>query len=269
LYRSTKSYADNGRKQDEMLEKRGGLSRTRRLKEVNILRKAYQKNLPKQRNYNQNGPGKYDQIIKNEELQSCPTLRGCLEGRLTGVIFKNKLPYSTRARPSIDGDDLVGVMLVVLNGIPLSPTQNPSAITDIFDGIDPLPDQIGSIEVLRSVGYTNVYGPDGVNGVILITTKSGGNHAPAYNPGMVNISPKSFDKSKIFYSPRYTHQSGDNDFPDLRSTIYWNPAVKTDISGKATFKFFTADGPGTYKVTVEGLNAAGNLGRRVYRFSVE
>lgn len=196
-------------------------------------------------------------------------MQGCLEGRITGVIFKNGLPRSTRARPSIDGDDLVGVMLVVLNGVPLSPTRNASAITDIFEGTDPLPDQIGSIEVLRSVGYTNVYGPEGVNGVILITTKSGGNHASAYNPSIVNISPKSFDKAKVFYSPQYARSEYTNDFVDLRSTIYWNPTVKTDVSGKASFKFFAGDGPGTYKVTVEGLNAAGNLGRKIYRFSVQ
>jgi hypothetical protein len=267
LYRSTKSYADNGKKQDEMLEKRGGLSRVKRLKEVSIVAKTYQKNLPKQRNYNQNGPGKYDQIIKNEDLQSCPTLQGCLEGRITGVIFKNGLPFSTRATPSIDGNALAAALLVVLDGVPLSPVDNASTIEAIFQYNDPAPDQIATIEILRSVNYTNVYGAP--NGVLLITTKNGGNHAAAYNPGIVNISPKSFDKAKVFYSPRYARTEYTNDFVDLRSTIYWNPTVKTDVGGKASFKFFAGDGPGTYKVTVEGLNAAGNLGRKIYRFSVQ
>ncbi|RZL15960.1 MAG: TonB-dependent receptor, partial [Pedobacter sp.] len=268
LYRSTKSYAENGRKQDEVLEKRGGLSRAKRLKEVNIVAKAYQKNLPKQRNYNQNGPGKYDQIIKNEELQSCPNLAACLEGKIAGVIFKNGLPVSTRANRGVDGgNDITGRLLVVLDGVPLSPIDNASTIEAIFQNNDPAPDQIASIEVLRSVNYTNVYGE--LNGVLLITTKNGGNHAAAYNPSMVNISPKTFDKAKVFYSPRYDSKLVNNDQPDLRSTIYWNPAVKTDMSGKASFKFFAGDGPGIYKVTIEGLNAAGNLGRKVYRFSVQ
>jgi hypothetical protein len=195
-------------------------------------------------------------------------LQGCLEGRITGVIFKNGLPVSTRVNRGLDGgNDLTGALLVILDGVPLSPIDNASTIEAIFQYNDPAPDQIATIEILRSVNYTNVYGAP--NGVLLITTKNGGNHAAAYNPGIVNISPKSFDKAKVFYIPQYDRPGSSNDFPDLRSTIYWNPSVKTDISGRATFKFFTADGPGTYKVTVEGLNAAGNLGREVYRFSVE
>ncbi|HMI02135.1 MAG TPA: carboxypeptidase-like regulatory domain-containing protein, partial [Pedobacter sp.] len=35
------------------------------------------------------------------------------------------------------------------------------------------------------------------------------------------------------------------------------------------FSFFNADGPGNYKVVVEGINAAGELARRVYRYEVE
>ncbi|MFP5080954.1 TonB-dependent receptor [Pedobacter sp. JCM 36344] len=270
LYRSTKSYADNGRKQDEVLEKLGGLSRTKKLKEVNIVAKAYQKNLPKQRNFNLNGPGRYDQIIKNEEFQTCPNLMACLEGRITGVIFKGGLPRSTRASPTLDGGDgLTGVMLVVLDGRALSPARDADAIDAIFNKNDPPPDQIANVEILRSVNYTNIYGPDALNGVILITTKNGGSHTAAYNPSIVNISPKSFDKAKEFYSPQYDRPGSKDDFPDLRSTIYWNPGVKTDISGKTTFSFFNADGPGTYKVTIEGIDAEGRLGRKVYIFSVE
>lgn len=198
LYRSTKAYADNSRKQDEAVQRRGGLSRTKRLQEVNIAEKAFKQNLPKQRYYNQNGPGKYDQVIKNDELQTCPNLKSCLEGRLTGVFFKNGLPFSTRASPSLANDDLSGVMLVVLDGIPLIPKYNASTIEALFLTNDPQPAQIASVEVLRSVGYTNIYGPDAVNGVLLITTKNGGAHDPAYNPSIVNISPKSFDKAKEF-----------------------------------------------------------------------
>jgi uncharacterized protein YfaS (alpha-2-macroglobulin family) len=57
--------------------------------------------------------------------------------------------------------------------------------------------------------------------------------------------------------------------PDLRTTVYWNPYLKTDADGKASFNFFNADGPGTYKVIVEGINAAGELGRQVYNYTVE
>ncbi|MEO6977603.1 MAG: hypothetical protein ABI113_04460, partial [Mucilaginibacter sp.] len=56
---------------------------------------------------------------------------------------------------------------------------------------------------------------------------------------------------------------------DLRSTIYWNPTVVTGPDGKASFEFFNADGKGTYRVVVEGIDAEGNLGRQVYRYKVD
>ena len=54
-----------------------------------------------------------------------------------------------------------------------------------------------------------------------------------------------------------------------RGTIYWNPNVVTDASGKATFEYFNADTRGTYRVVVEGIDIDGNLGRQVYHYKVE
>jgi hypothetical protein len=43
----------------------------------------------------------------------------------------------------------------------------------------------------------------------------------------------------------------------------------THNEGKASFGFFNADGKGTYRVVVEGIDSDGNLGRQVYRYKVE
>src|SRR5690606_697191 len=56
--------------------------------------------------------------------------------------------------------------------------------------------------------------------------------------------------------------------PDLRSTIYWNAKLKTYASGRTRFSYYNADGPGKYKVVIEGINAEGQLGRQVYRYEV-
>ena len=85
---------------------------------------------------------------------------------------------------------------------------------------------------------------------------------------MVNVTPKGFNKVREFYQPRYT-PGKENKLPDLRTTVYWNPYLKTNESGKTSFSFFNADGPGTYKVVVEGINADGQLGRQVYKYKVE
>jgi uncharacterized protein YfaS (alpha-2-macroglobulin family) len=52
-------------------------------------------------------------------------------------------------------------------------------------------------------------------------------------------------------------------------TIYWNPNIITDTNGKASFEYFNADGKGTYRVVVEGIDGDGNLGRQVFRYKVE
>jgi uncharacterized protein YfaS (alpha-2-macroglobulin family) len=61
----------------------------------------------------------------------------------------------------------------------------------------------------------------------------------------------------------------DADHPDLRTTIYWNPNIITGNDGKTTFEFFNADGKGTYRVVIEGIDNNGTPGRRVYRYKVE
>jgi len=45
--------------------------------------------------------------------------------------------------------------------------------------------------------------------------------------------------------------------------------IITDQNGKATIKFFNADGTGNYKVIAEGLDRQGNLGRQLYRYIVK
>lgn len=55
----------------------------------------------------------------------------------------------------------------------------------------------------------------------------------------------------------------------MRSTIYWNPGIKTGKDGNATFDYYNADGKGIYKVTIEGIDDNGNVGRAVYRYKVD
>lgn len=86
---------------------------------------------------------------------------------------------------------------------------------------------------------------------------------------IINFSVKGFDKGREFYELRYENGDKDNKIPDFRSTIYWNPAVKTNNEGKTRFDFYNASEPGNYKVVVEGINAAGELGRSVYRYTVK
>ncbi|WP_429381430.1 carboxypeptidase regulatory-like domain-containing protein [Mucilaginibacter sp. UYCu711] len=105
-------------------------------------------------------------------------------------------------------------------------------------------------------------------GFVLLFTKTG-DWRKGYNPSIANVIPKGFNKVRKFYSPRYENPETAKSIPDFRTTIYWNPYVGVDTTGKASFEFFNADGPANYRVVIEGINAAGEIGRKVYTYKVE
>ena len=61
-----------------------------------------------------------------------------------------------------------------------------------------------------------------------------------------------------FYSPQYTDKS-EKTRPDHRTTLYWNPKVKTDANGKASVKFYASDISKRYLVTLEGVSNDGTI----------
>jgi hypothetical protein len=85
---------------------------------------------------------------------------------------------------------------------------------------------------------------------------------------VITVNAKGYSKQREFYSPRYTAEN--INMKDLRTTIYWNPRVITDATtGAVSFEFFNAEGKGTYKAVVEGLDKNGNPGRFIYRYTVK
>ncbi|MBS7566086.1 TonB-dependent receptor plug domain-containing protein [Mucilaginibacter sp. Bleaf8] len=223
------------------------------LKEVTITEK---KKAALENSSNLNGPGNADQIIMGDLFtqMGCTTIDQCLQGRLVGVVFRNGIPYSTRSfnQP----------MQIIVDGVYIEPDYLFSLNT--FD--------IASIEILRSGAHTAIYGGRGGGGVMIINTKRGGsytyNAAQIYAPGVITYTPKGYYKAREFYSPQYDDPKTNKAIADLRTTIFWQPNIVTNESGQASFEYYNAGSPGTYRVVVEGIDADGNLGRRVYRYTV-
>jgi hypothetical protein len=221
------------------------------LKQVEIKAK---KN-PAEHSSNLNGPGNADQVFSGEEFarMGCPQIADCLQGRLAGVRFSNGIPYLMRS--------LNWPMEIIIDGVTVD--------ADILRELNA--NDVESIEVLKTIGYTSIYGASGGGGVLIITTKRGSSdyHIQRYAPGIVTYSPKGYYLARTFYSPKYDDPKTNVNVPDLRSTIYWNPNIITDKDGNASFQYFNADTKGTYRVVIEGIDADGNLGRKVYRYKVE
>ncbi len=203
------------------------------------------------------GAGFADQVMHSDEIEKIQgMLSTSLNGRLIGVGFDaNGIPYNPGRG---------GRMLVVLDGVEMPRGQ--------FSVNDLSVNQVETIEVLRSnTGSASIYGMAGALGVLVITTKQGGglDAKDIASVGILPITVMGFYKAREFYSPKYDKSDFSTNRPDLRSTIYWKPDVITDKDGNATITFYNADGTGTYRVIVEGIDEKGNLGRQVYRYRVD
>lgn len=236
------------------LEAAGIIQKSIKLEEVQINRVRVNKADKNSRNLN--GPGNADQVITAEDLSTCATLEQCLAGRLVGVIFRNGVPYSTRSVGLNGGSP----MQVILDGMYIEPDQ--ISMINVPD--------IASIEVLRSGGNTAIYGMYGGNGVLVITSKSGDALSASYTPtGIVTILPKGLHVNRNFFKPQYNSTQKQELKRDLRTTIAWEPNLVTAKNGEAKFDFYTSDEPGTYKITIEGIDMEGKIAHLEYLIDVK
>ncbi|HWB24416.1 MAG TPA: hypothetical protein VG738_03005 [Chitinophagaceae bacterium] len=94
---------------------------------------------------------------------------------------------------------------------------------------------------------------------IEITTRSGKGPVPQFTPGVYLYRGVPFSWPAKFYSPRYAVKDTGDHFPDVRTTIYWEPNIITDSTGEAKIFFFAADNPTTYTAVIEGTDFNGDV----------
>ncbi|RZM23500.1 MAG: carboxypeptidase regulatory-like domain-containing protein, partial [Pedobacter sp.] len=104
--------------------------------------------------------------------------------------------------------------------------------------------------------------------VIGITTSRRVGWHKINKPDVVTYRPLPLMKPQEFYSPKYSVNPADVAEPDFRSTILWVPNVITDANGKATIRFYSADNPGKYTVSLEGSSTDGNVASKKIKLVV-
>ncbi|MFD2874299.1 carboxypeptidase regulatory-like domain-containing protein [Mucilaginibacter ximonensis] len=264
-----KAYMNKMKQDDDLYEKLGMFDKMHSLREVNIRAKTAaripQSQITPQGMYKLPDEQSADQLINVDanEASRYLSLAQYLQARLQGIAVVSGPAGSTLVplqQNSSYRESSKGITLF-LNGRRINNSDEESEILDYSVA----PEDVAKIEVVRTnaamVNYLS--GP----GVLILTRL--GTSRRTYNPGIVNISPKGYNKVREFYSPRYDRPGRASSQPDLRTTVYWNPYLKTDADGNTTFNFFNADGPGTYRVVIEGINADGQLGRQVFRYTVD
>ena len=149
-----------------------------------------------------------------------------------------------------------------------SPYQSPLERVSVQD--------VESIDIFYGASAA-LFGVNGANGVISITTRRGIDavrEAEKMREGKVHnyavYTPLGYQKPVEFYSPKYeTLEAKQSTIPDYRTTIFWKPDIVVSDTTAASFEFYTSDFPTTYSVVIEGLTDEGKIVRQVEKIRVE
>ncbi|MNR20634.1 TonB-dependent Receptor Plug Domain protein [compost metagenome] len=187
-----------------------------------------------------------------KDLETAISLSQYLQGRIAGVQIVNGQAFARGSQTP---------MAIMLDGMNLG--------GEDFNLDDIVVQDIETVEILKSIATTAIYGMQGGSGVIVINTKrgDGARTTNTYTPGLINYLPKGYAMVRTFYSPKYDVKPESR--PDLRTTVFWEPQMISDATGKAKISYFNADVPGIYRIVVEGIDINGSLARKVLTYEVK
>lgn len=101
---------------------------------------------------------------------------------------------------------------------------------------------------------------NGAKGILLIDMIGDKYAARNFRPsvGLATIRPLGYQKPAEFHSPQYdVPDSLQTTKTDFRTTIYWNPKIKTDSIGHAKVSFYTSDMNHDMEYVLEGITEKG------------
>jgi hypothetical protein len=87
--------------------------------------------------------------------------------------------------------------------------------------------------------------------------------------GIIRAKIRGYNMSKEFYSPKYTADLASGSNPDFRTTIYWNPNVRTDANGNTEVSFWNTGESTTVNVRLEGISQDGEPAFATYEYKVK
>lgn len=254
-------YLENARRQQNALNK------THSLQEVVIKAKAAPKKVTHSDFPALSGLSQVaDRTIAGDIFKGCPVFTSCLNSAGLGITFDNNNYYLTRDYNS--GNKTTPVAIYV-GGMPVD--------FAYLNNVNP--DMVESVEIFLNDGFSGINKGTGTKGVLEVNMKKAPVGEKLTKDQLLDLLPKpytatfvpgGYSSTRQFYMPRYLTPTTANTIVDLRSTIYWNPSVVTDkATGNTSFEFYNADGAGTYKAIIQGIDKDGNIGWCVYRYKVQ
>jgi hypothetical protein len=121
------------------------------------------------------------------------------------------------------------------------------------------------VEAVRMAPVTQGFGP-----ALFFYTKRGETRKKELDGiGMKSGEIVGYSIIRSFYYPAYKSTEPVDVKTDFRTTLYWNPIVRTDSTGVAQVSFYNSDETGKMQVVVEGITADGKLCRGLGSYFVK
>jgi hypothetical protein len=193
-----------------------------------------------------------DNTLKiREQDYSYPDILSYLQGRVPGVNVEGD-NVTIRGYSSFSSG---GGAFIMIDGIPYGNDEH------AIEMLKTIPmSVIDRIDILKNISNLALFGSRGSGGVIAVYTKRGeiGVRDP-YVFGLITSRIKGYHKMRQFYSPVYNSSNLDQEKPDYRPSLHWDPLVRIDESGKSQIEFYTSDELSDYFVILEGLTSDGRI----------
>jgi TonB-dependent Receptor Plug Domain len=126
---------------------------------------------------------------------------------------------------------------------------------------------VEEIDVIKNGAKMTLYGSQGSGGAIAVLTKRGNanyNYASDAAQGVLVANLTGYSAEKVFAAPNYNSQTTALNRPDTRPTVYWQPHIRTDSTGKAHLKFRLNDAQANLRLRAEGLDGKGRMGAVIH-----
>jgi TonB-dependent Receptor Plug Domain len=124
------------------------------------------------------------------------------------------------------------------------------------------PCDVDAIDVLKGAD-ASIFGSQAGNGVVAILTKRGGNNYDYSKDAAAGVSIQKrmgYNAPREFYAPKYDNTIANDFRPDFRSTLHWQPNVRTDATGKASVTYWNTDAKTNIRIIAEGVSTQGLVG---------
>lgn len=192
--------------------------------------------------------GKPDIELKMDDYIKLPVMQEVFFELMPGVFLKKrKSEYEITIADPVDNRIYTRPPVLFVDGVPVNDAS-------VIANLDP-----ERVEKIEAVKERYLVGDFLFFGLVNVITRAGDYSNVSLPEYAVRMPYRVTGQVKSFASPDYSSPAkAGNRIPDLRNTLYWNPALATDAGGRTRVEFWTSDFVSDYIINIQGITPAGN-----------